>query len=523
VSADNLRQSTGSATWPTRAGAVSVGKSVRYLSRTLGRGGGTVLPGLVASRFDRGLLTSLARELPNGCVIVTGTNGKTTTTRMLAEASRAAGLHVITNPEGSNLLSGIATALLIKTNAQGRLKVPATAIGIFEVDEGVLGPAIEALDPRLVVVTNLFRDQLDRYFEVDFVAGLWRRGLRRLRSDATVVLNADDPAVSFLGDGLSANVIYFGLDDQKWGKPGLEHAADSRRCPRCDQDLRYELSFYAHLGHYACKECGWRRQDPEFTARNVMLDRAAGSSSLIRTPAGERLLQVPLAGLYNAYNALAAAAGASCLGISPDLFQAAVRASTGAFGRLEPVRIGAKQAVLLLVKNPSGFTEALRLMMSVGPQVRLIFGLNDNEPDGRDVSWIWDVDFEQCRERISYLAVSGTRANDLALRLKYAGIVTSRGELIGGPSDSPDALTQKHMLVDEDMTRSFFTVVEQAPVGAVVYVLSSYTAMWTLRSALVRRGYLAPFWRQTATLPDAGQARAVPAGRQAHADQGSAP
>jgi UDP-N-acetylmuramyl tripeptide synthase len=253
-----------------------------------------------------------------------------------------------------------------------------------------------------------------------------------------------------------------------------------------------------------------------------MLDGAAGSTSLIRTPAGERLLEVPLGGLYNAYNALAAAAGASCLGISSDLFQAAVRATTGAFGRLEPVRIGAKQAVLLLVKNPSGFTEALRLMMSAGRQARLIFGLNDNEPDGRDVSWIWDVDFEQCRERISYLAVSGTRANDLALRLKYAGIVTSRGDLIGPPSDSPDAMPQKHMLVDEDMTQSFFTAVEQAPVGAAVYVLSSYTAMWTLRRALVRRGYLAPFWRQTATSPGAGKEAGAQAGRQAHAEWGTA-
>ena len=485
------------ATTATRATAVGVGKSIRYLSRALGRGGGTVLPGSVANRLDRGLLTSLARSLPNGCALVTGTNGKTTTTRILAGAARAAGLHVITNPEGSNLLSGIATALLMKANGQGRLDVPPNAIGVFEVDEGVLGPAIEALDPRLVIITNLFRDQLDRYFEVDFVAGLWQRSLRRLPSGTTVVLNADDPAVSFLGDELSANVIYFGLNDQKCSKPGLEHAADSRRCQRCDQDLLYELNFYAHLGHYACKECGWRRPDPEFAAQNVMLHGGAGSTSRIRTPAGERLLEVPLAGLYNAYNALAAAAGASCLGISPDLFQAAVRATTGAFGRLEPVRIGAKQAVLLLVKNPSGFTEALRLVMSAGPRARLIFGLNDNEPDGRDVSWIWDVDFEQCRERISYLAVSGTRARDLALRLKYAGIVTSRGQLIGCLDDSPEDMPEKHMLIDEDMTRSFFTAVEQAPVGTPVYVLSSYTAMWTLRRALVGRGYLAPFWRQT--------------------------
>jgi len=512
-----------------RGTAISLGKSIRCLSRGLGRGGGTTLPGHVANRFDRGLLMSLARDLPNGCVLVTGTNGKTTTTRILAEVARADGFHVITNPEGSNLLSGIATSLLIKAIAQGRLDVPPSAIGVFEVDEGALGPAIEALDPRLVVITNLFRDQLDRYFEVDFVAGLWQRSLRRLSSSATVVLNADDAAVSFLGENLSAQVRHFGVDDvnhvnhQKCGKPGLEHAADSRRCPRCDHDLLYELNFYAHLGHYVCKECDWRRPDPEYAAQNVLLHGAAGSTLEIRTAASdERLLRIPLAGLYNAYNALAAAAGASCLGISPSSLQAGVSEITGAFGRLEPVRIGAKQAVLLLVKNPSGFTEALRLVLSLGPRARLIFGLNDNEPDGRDVSWIWDVDFEQCRERISYLAVAGTRARDLALRLKYAGIVTSRGRLTGCSDDTSDDTAQKHLLVDEDMTRSFFTAVEQAPAGTVVYVLSSYTAMWTLRRALVRRGFVAPFWRQTSASPSAGHAPGAEPARQAGEELGRA-
>jgi UDP-N-acetylmuramyl tripeptide synthase len=499
----------------TRAAAVSAAKSVRYLSRALGRGGGTTLPGRVANWLDPELLTTFAQNLTCGCALVTGTNGKTTTTRIMAEAARAAGLQVITNPEGSNLLSGIATALLVNGNAQGKLDVPPSTIGVFEVDEGLLGPAIEALCPRLVVITNLFRDQLDRYFEVDFVAGLWQRGLRRLPSGAAVVLNADDPAVCYLGDDLLATVIYFGLDDRHWGKAGLEHAADSRRCPRCDQDLLYELSFYAHLGHYACKECGWRRPDPRFAACNVTLDGAAGSKSQLRTPAGERLLELPLAGLYNAYNALAAAAGASCLGIGLDLFQAAARKTTGAFGRLEAVRIGDKQAILLLVKNPSGFTEALRLVMSASPRARLVFGLNDNEPDGRDVSWIWDVDFEQCRERTSYLAASGTRANDLALRLKYAGLLGSGGQLIAHADGKPDGAPQMPMLIEEDMARAFFTAIDQAPAGQTVYVLSSYTAMWALRRDLVRRGHLAPFWRQASAAPGAREVPGAGAGRQA--------
>jgi UDP-N-acetylmuramyl tripeptide synthase len=496
----------------TQAAAVSAGKSVGHLSRALGRGGGTALPGRVANRLDPGLIRRLSRELPNGCALVTGTNGKTTTTRIIAEAARATGLAVVTNPEGSNLLSGVGTAFLVNADARGNLKVPPSALGVFEVDEGALSPAIEALDPRLVVITNLFRDQLDRYFEVDFVGGLWQRSLRTLPSSATVVLNADDPAVAHLGDDLRAKVIYFGLDDRNWGKVGLEHAADSRRCPRCDHDLLYELSFYAHLGHYACKECGWRRPDPRFAAWNVVLEGTAGSKSQVRTPAGERLLELPLAGLYNACNGLAAAAGASCLGIDPDLFQAAARKTTGAFGRLERVQIEGKQAVLVLVKNPSGFNEALRLVTSAGPHARLMFGLNDNGPDGRDVSWIWDVDFEQCRERTSYLAVSGRRANDLALRLKYAGLVRPDGRLSANTEQMAGARPPLPVLIDEDMTRAFFSAVADAPAGQTVYVLSSYTALWTLRRELVRRGHLAPFWRQTRAPLAAGEAPADGAG-----------
>ena len=472
----------------TRAAAVNTGKTVRYLSRALGRGGGTAMPGKVATRVDPALVTELASGLANGTVLVTGTNGKTTTTRILASAARAAGLEVITNPEGSNLLSGVATALLIHADHRGKLNVPASAIGIFEVDEGALAGAIKALKPRLIVITNLFRDQLDRYFEVDFVAGLWRKALSEVPPETAVVLNADDPAVAYLGQDIPAKVVYFGVDDRQWARPGLEHAADSRRCPRCEHDLLYELSFYAHLGHYACKECGWRRPDPRFAAWKVDLDGVEGSHSLVKTPAGDRTLDLPLAGLYNACNALAAAAGASCLGVDPDLVQAAAHGTGGAFGRLERVRVGDKEAILVLVKNPSGFNEGLRLVLSAGGGTRLLFGLNDNGPDGRDVSWIWDVDFERCRGRASFVGISGRRANEVALRLKYAGVI--------GPDGGRDG-REVQVLLDEDMTAAFYGALAQTPPGQPLYVLSSYTAMWTLRRDLVQRGYLDPFFQQT--------------------------
>jgi lipid II isoglutaminyl synthase (glutamine-hydrolysing) len=457
------------------------------MSRALGRGGGTTLPGHVADRIDPGLIAGLARALPNGCVLVTGTNGKTTTTRIMAGAARAAGLEVITNPEGSNMLSGIATSLLVRTNSLGVLEVPDSAIGIFEVDEGALPGAIETLSPRLVVITNLFRDQLDRYFEVDFIAHLWQRALSGVGESTTVVLNADDPQVAYLGEGIDARVVYFGLEDRHWARPVLEHAADSRRCPHCSHDLVYEMSFYAHLGHYACKECGWRRPDPRFAAWKVRLQGVEGSESHTSTPAGDRTLRLPLPGLYNACNALAAAAASSCLGVDPDLVQVAAQGTVCAFGRFERISVEGKNAVLLLVKNPTGFNESLRLVLSADGQRYLLLGLNSNSPDGRDVSWIWDVEFEACAGRLEYLAVSGQRAKDLALRLKYAGVADSRGGPDASALSAPEG---------EDIVRTFFAAIEQTPAGETLYVLASYTALWTLRRELVQRGYLAPFFQQ---------------------------
>jgi lipid II isoglutaminyl synthase (glutamine-hydrolysing) len=471
------------------ATAVDAGKAARFMSRALGRGGGTTLPGHIADRIDPGLVAGLARAVPNGCVLITGTNGKTTTTRIMAGAARAAGLEVITNPEGSNMLSGIATSLLVHANRLGILEASASAVGIFEVDEGALPAAIETLSPRLVVITNLFRDQLDRYFEVDFIAHLWQRALSKVGPSTTVVLNADDPQVAYLGEGTRARVMYFGLEDRQWARPTLEHAADSRRCPECSHDLLYELSFYAHLGHYACKECGWRRPDPRFAAWKVQLQGVEGSESHTSTPAGDRLLRLPLPGLYNACNALAAAAAASCLGVDPDLVQVAAQGTMSAFGRFERVSVGAKQAVLLLVKNPTGFNECLRLVLSADGRRYLLLGLNSNSPDGRDVSWIWDVEFEACAGRLEYLAVSGHRANDLALRLKYAGASGSSG----GPE--PASLAAP---AGEDIVAAFFTAIEQTPREETLYVLASYTALWTLRRELVQRRYLAPFFRQAA-------------------------
>jgi UDP-N-acetylmuramyl tripeptide synthase len=287
----------------------------------LRRTGAPAPPGRIATTIDPGVIGGLVAGLGGGCALVTGTKGKTTTTKIMVGAARSAGLCVITNFEGSGALSGIAASLVASSGRGGALRSrhagdqSNTAAGVFEVDEGALPAAIEAVRPRLVVVTNLFSDKPDGYFEVGVIARLWKPALRGLAPDACVVLNADDPVVAYLGedlgDDLRAKVVCFGLEDRRWARPGLARAAGSRRCARCDLDLRYELSFYAHLGHYACERCGWRRPAPRFAAWRVELSETGGGRCQVSTPAGDRALALPLAGLRNACNTLAAAAGAS--------------------------------------------------------------------------------------------------------------------------------------------------------------------------------------------------------------------
>jgi UDP-N-acetylmuramyl tripeptide synthase len=315
---------------PSAAGLVALeaGKGTRWLLRYSGRGG-TSLPGLVAERIHPRLAGELAQHIPNGSLLITGTNGKTTSTRMIVAALRGAGLTPLTNREGSNMLNGITTTLLAEASWRGRLPASDNLIGVFEVDEGHLPRVIDGLSPRMLLITNLFRDQLDRYFEVDFVASLWATALQRLPPSTTLILNADDPLVAYLGESVSNPVLYYGLEDARWGRSQLQHSADSRRCPRCASDLQYSRSFYAHLGHYACAACGWRRPTPRVSAWHVEIGGLDGSTVKLQTPWGPQTLEVPLPGLFNAYNAIAAAATAYSLGVRPDVVKEAVGAVGG--------------------------------------------------------------------------------------------------------------------------------------------------------------------------------------------------
>jgi UDP-N-acetylmuramyl tripeptide synthase len=492
ISAPPLPREEGR-TSPLLRVAVGVGKSSGWLSRRLGRGGGTTLPGYLAERIDPDLLAEFARRIPNGAVLVSGTNGKTTSTRILTDALERAGLAPITNRQGSNLSRGLAATLLGHADLRGRLQVADTAIGVFEVDEGALPAIAEVMQPRLILITNLFRDQLDRYFEVDYVASLWSRAFTRLPDTTVMVLNADDPQVARLGEAGDRPTLYFGIEDARVSRPELDHTSDARRCALCSVDLAYSSTYYAHLGHYACPKCGWRRPQPRVSAWRVDVQGVERSRVVASTPWGDQELAVPLPGLHNVYNALSAAAAAFALGVEAQAVRDAVAGARPAFGRLERFSVDGRNVCLALVKNPSGFNQMLRLLAE-GNELRgpLMLALNDHGPDGRDVSWIWDVDLDLCRGRTTSFVVSGRRAHDMALRLKLAGCLASpdRAGVGGGGGGAPAEL-----VIEGDVVRAFWQALDRVKPEETLYVLPTYTAMWTLRTELTRRGYVAPFWK----------------------------
>lgn len=446
-----------------------VARTAGVLSRRLGRGGGTSLPGKVLIRLRPGALTSLRRKLPRGSLVVSATNGKTTTSRLIVDCIRQTGQPIVTNPSGANLVSGVATALLDAPSASD-------AVGLFEVDEAALPTVVSALAPRVVVLMNLFRDQLDRFGELEHLIAGWRRMLADVPDESVVLLNADDPGVAQLADA-HPNVRFFGIDATEITLTSLPHAADSTRCRRCGAQLVYDAVLLGHLGHWHCDECGWTRPTPDVAATEVTLDGFEGLSLSIRSPEGP--LEVPriaLPGLHNAYNATAAAAAALALGASPGEVERGLAESRAAFGRSERIRLHDRELVLLLVKNPTGANEIVRTLELDQEPLDLVLILNDRTADGRDVSWIWDIDYEPLLPRIRHLTVAGDRAYDLALRFRYAGFPAERMSVVPNGLEAVDAASTT------------------APPGRPVYVLPTYTAMLALRRGLQDRGAVEAFW-----------------------------
>jgi UDP-N-acetylmuramyl tripeptide synthase len=453
--------------------ANAAGKLTRIGLQISGRGG-TALPGLVALTIDPGFIAALASDLAHGVVLVSGTNGKTTTTRMLSDVVRATGWAPTHNRSGSNLERGIAGALLTESTWRGE---PTGDIGLFEVDEASLPLVLARISPRVVLVTNLFRDQMDRYFEIDQLARRIGDAIAKLDPRVTLVLNADDPIVAWLGQRHTGPVVYFGVDDPTVGGRVPQVISDATRCPRCKQPLRYERVVLAHEGDWSCPSCGLARPDRDVAATRVALTPVSSEIQL-RTAVASAFdpVRVPIAGLYNAYNALAALAVARSLDIALPTAAVAIANFRPAFGRLEQVAVDGRDMRLILVKNPAGFNAAIGALLETGRRPRLLAALNDRDADGRDVSWIWDADFETLAPAVEHAVVTGIRSRDLANRLKYAGVARERLEVVDAWGSAIDR------------------AIGAAPVGGEVVVLATYTAMQALRAELARRGHVAPFW-----------------------------
>jgi lipid II isoglutaminyl synthase (glutamine-hydrolysing) len=446
------------------AAGVAAAKAVGTLARTAGRGGGTSLPGKVLTRVEPHAISQLARRLERGSVVISATNGKTTTAAMVASILERGGARLVHNRAGANMAGGIASALAAASRRGGRAL--AGDLGLFEVDEFWLGAVVEELEPRAMLLGNLYRDQLDRYGELETIADRWAAVVAA--SSAALVLNADDPLIADLGR--ASEPTYFGVDDDSLALPALQHASDSKHCRRCGHAYVYEAVYLAHLGHYRCPNCGQQRPEPSVVATDVELRGIRSAAFTLR----ERRVELPLPGLYNVYNALGAAALTLSLGVPLDDVVAGLERVAPAFGRAETLDLG-RPTSLLLVKNPAGANEVLRTLALEGGELDVFGILNDRTADGRDVSWVWDADWELLVGHVRRMTCSGTRAAELALRMKYAGLETDRIAVLDDVEAGLDAAL--------------------AAGEGPLYVVPTYTALLELRELLTRRGQAEAYWR----------------------------
>lgn len=439
---------------------IFISKLIQIFSKLFQIGHGGTWPGEIALRLQPSILPLFTDQVRKGIIVVAGTNGKTTTSKLITEilVQKEGGMRtIIHNSSGANLLNGLVSAFIGHANLIGKVDAD---WAVLEVDENTLPSVISQLNGKkvTVVLLNLFRDQLDRYGEVDSIAVRWEKALAGLSSESTLILNADDPQIAFLGKGKKAKIIYIGIDKKEKFLSVAEHATDSTYCRNCGRKLKYEGIYFSHVGIWYCPGCGNKRPK---------IERLQWNSNLV--------------GLYNEYNVLAAAAGAKQLNISKADIETALQKFIPAFGRQEEIDIEGKKVKLFLAKNPAGFNASLRTVIESGAR-QILFVLNDRIPDGRDVSWIWDVDFEMLPGYVTPI-VSGDRAYDMALRLKYSRQVY---RLPNGAVSQ----VQTSILVYEQIEDALNFCTKGLTKDEMLYILPTYSAMLEVRKILTGRKIL---------------------------------
>lgn len=443
-----------------RMSAVVAGKTIRFLSQRAGHRGSS-LPGNLALVLDPHLVSGLSSQVRGQVVVVTGTNGKTTTSNMISHVLADQQRSVVSNSEGANMIGGIATALLARSSIRGRLLADHA---VLEADEGHFPAILRDTGAGVVVVTNFFRDQLDRYGELDMTIKTVSQAVREEKPH--LVLNADDPLTFSLSTG-QRPFLSFGIEGSERRHPPA-HAREARFCPVCNEALEYSLYHYGQLGHYRCSRCAFQRPQPDVNAGQIQT-RSDGIRCLVRTSRGEFWLDLPVPGLYNLHNALAAIAASLHLGVDPARAAGALASYRPATGRLQRFQDGDRIVYLNLVKNPTGFNGALGLLLSGEGTMDVILALNDNTADGRDVSWIYDADLELLadqEDRISQVICTGQRPEDMAIRLRYAG------------------MSPRKILLVEDYRQAVSALLAGGADSA--HVLATYTALWPLERILRR-------------------------------------
>jgi lipid II isoglutaminyl synthase (glutamine-hydrolysing) len=439
--------------------AVFAAKAITATIRTLKLGAASVLPGTIAKNLHPGILRLLSQQLKHGVIVVAGTNGKTTTSLLLRAMLEKDGWTVVHNEAGANLVNGLITTLLDRTTLTGILKAD---FGILEIDENVIPLVLPQLQPRYIMTLNLFRDQLDRYGEVDTIVYKWAKTIAALPTGTTLISNGDDPALTHLGQQLATATIpkqvkYFGLSEPDLYLDEIPHAVDSIYCPSCGTALNYQGVYLSHQGDFDCPKC-------DFTKQPLAIDSSKWPQVLI--------------GVYNKYNTLAAITTAQSIGVSTEKIIDAINNFQAAFGRAEELVYQGKKVRILLTKNPVGMNETIRAVNQVkkagGGSVTLMI-LNDRTPDGTDVSWIWDVDTEKFVNQGGIIVVSGDRVYDMALRLEYSK------EHIGGGCQ---------LIVEPDTAKAVAKALELSPANETLHIVPTYSAMLEVREILTGRKIL---------------------------------
>jgi len=434
-------------------------KVAGFLSRRLKVGGGTSLPGAVGLKIDPELIKHLAAELNLTSVVITATNGKTTTANMTAAVFKSLGLKLVHNSAGANLPSGVATALLKAEKSPHQ-------IGLFEVDEAAAQQVVTQLRPKLFLVGNIFRDQLDRFGELDRTASLIGEAVKALPKNSYLLLNADDPRVAALARlNQKVQPLFYGVSASVPVLAANTAAVlDSGNCPLCQKPLQYLQSYFSHLGNYTCSSCGFKRPALNFAATNVQIT-ATGSTFVLQTPLGKTKIKLPLPAFFNVYNALAAAAIALVFGATLSEVEQSLSQFQTAFGRFETVTVGEKKICLMLIKNPTGFNQIVATL-NLNPEPKsLVIAINDNLADGTDVSWLWDADLHLLGQQ-NLIISTGLRAEDMALRLKYVGVKAAK------------------LMTVKKLPQAVAAGLQELKNGEQLYVLATYTAMLDLRKII---------------------------------------